>query len=307
MTTVISAPRERTRTTSLRSRVRRALAPYIFVGPFLVAFALFMVLPLISAFNNSFYADRLVGGRVFVGFDNYRRAFDDSLFWQSAWRVIRFGVVQVIVMLTLSTMFAIGINRMTSWVRHVYRLGIFLPFAIPSVVAALMWGYLYSKNIGPIPDLADAIGTPAVELLSPSWILFSIGNIVTWSFVGYNMIIIYAALQTIPPSLYEAAELDGATKFQQTRTITLPLLRPALLLTTVFSIIGTLQLFAEPETLRRLAPQSINSSFTPNLYALNIAFVSNDLSYAAAVSFIIGFIAFVLSYAFMFVSTKRNT
>jgi multiple sugar transport system permease protein len=282
-----------------RRRRRGKLTPYLFVAPFLVVFFLFLLWPIVNAFISSLFVERLIGGRSFAGGTNYVRVFNDPLFWAGVRRVIVFGVVQITVMITLATAFAIALDRMTSRLREVFRLGIFLPFAVPSAVAALMWGFLYSRNIGPAPQIAELFGTTAPNLLSADIILWSIGNIVTWSFVGYNMIIIYAALTTVPHDVYEAAAIDGATNWQTTRRITLPLIRPALLLATVFSIIGTLQLFNEPMILRQIAPQAIDSAFTPNLYAFNLSFVSQDLPYAAAVSFIIGVVAFILSYVFM--------
>lgn len=285
-------------------RIPRGAVPYLFIAPFLTVFLLFLLWPLANAFTSSLFTERIIGGTVFSGGANYRRVATDPLFWSGVRRVILFGLVQITVMIALAATFAIVIDRMTSRIREVFRLGIFLPFAVPSAVAALMWGFLYSRNIGPLPQIAEVFGATAPDLLSSSMILWSIGNIVTWSFVGYNMIIIYAALTTVPTDTYEAAAIDGASTGQTIWHITLPLIRPALLLATVFSIIGTLQLFNEPQILRTIAPQAINSSFTPNLYAFNLSFVSQDLPYAAAVSFIIGLVAFVLSYVFMTASSR---
>lgn len=289
-----------------RSRVARGAVPYLFIAPFFTVFLLFLLWPLANAFWSSLFTERIIGGTVFSGVGNYRRVASDPLFWAGVRRVLLFGVVQITIMITLAATFAIVIDRMVSRLKDVFRLGIFLPFAVPSAVAALMWGFLYSRNIGPLPEIADLFGTRAPDLLSSDLILWSIGNIVTWSFVGYNMIIIYAALTTVPTDVYEAAAIDGASTWQTIRRVTIPLIRPALLLATVFSIIGTLQLFNEPQILRTIAPQAINSSFTPNLYAFNLSFVSQDLPYAAAVSFIIGLVAFVLSYVFMTASSRGD-
>ena len=114
-----------------------------------------------------------------------------------------------------------------------------------------------------------------VDFLGPASVLWSIANIVTWTYVGYNMLIIIAQLKAIPGELYEAAKVDGAGPFRIARSIQLPLIAPALVLTTVFSIIGTLQLFAEPQVLTKFSP-AIDSQYTPNLSAYTTAFAYND-------------------------------
>ena len=122
-------------------------------------------------------------------------------------------------------------------------------------------------------------------------------NIVTWSFVGYNMIILHAALRSIPTELYEAARVDGAGEFRVAWSIKIPAIRPALLLTTIFSVIGTFQLFNEPNLLRILAPNVIGVGYTPNLYAYNLAFINQDINYAAAIAFLLGIVIMIVSYA----------
>ncbi len=132
----------------------------------------------------------------------------------------------------------------------------------------------------------------------------AIGNIVTWQYTGYNMIIMYAALQAIPPDLYEAALVDGATGWEVARYIKIPLIAPAIVLTCVFSIIGSLQLFTEPSIMSTLAPTVIQDHYTPNLYAYTLAFTNQQYNYSAAISFTLGAIVFVCSYIFMFATNR---
>jgi multiple sugar transport system permease protein len=134
--------------------------------------------------------------------------------------------------------------------------------------------------------------------------LASIGNIVTWQWTGYNMIILYAALQAIPPDLYEAALVDGATGWKVARYIKIPLIAPALVLTCVFSIIGSLQLFTEPQLMSTLASNVIGDHYTPNLYAYTLAFNDQQYNYSAAISFTLGAIVFICSYIFMFATNR---
>ena len=191
------------------------------------------------------------------------------------------------------------------WLSRFVRLGVFVPYAVPSVVAALMWGYLYGPEFGPIAQLAGALGLPAPNLLGEDFMLGSIANVVTWEFAGYNMIILYAALRAVPPELYEAAAVDGAGAWRTAWSVKVPALRPALLLALIFSVIGSFQLFNEPQLLQRLAPNVIDSAYTPNLYAYSLAFTSQDVNYAAAVSFLLGLIIVVVSYTVQ-LAVNRN-
>ncbi len=285
---------------------QRVVLPYLFLAPFLLLFLLFFILPLGYALGISFYADRLVGGTVFIGGQNYLQAFQDSSFWEGVRRMLLFMVVQVPVMLCLALIFALILDSGVAKLRTLFRLGFFLPYAIPSVVSALLWGYLYSPSFGPFAQIASYLHLPAPGFLTDSGMLASIGNIVTWQWTGYNMIILYAALQAIPPELYEAALVDGATGWKVARYIKIPLIAPALVLTCVFSIIGSLQLFNEPRIMWTIAPDVIGDHYTPNLYAYNLAFNDQQYNYSAAISFTLGAIVFVCSYIFMLVTNRRR-
>jgi multiple sugar transport system permease protein len=131
-------------------------------------------------------------------------------------------------------------------------------------------------------------------------------NIVTWEFVGYNMIIMYAALRSIPAELYEAAEIDGAGQFRLAWSVKIPAIRPAILLTVIFSIIGSFQLFTEPSLLSVIAPNVVINSFTPNFYAYNLAFVNQELNYAASIAFLLGLVIAVLSYVVQLGAERRE-
>jgi multiple sugar transport system permease protein len=285
---------------------QRVVLPYLFLTPFLILFLLFFILPLGYALGISLFADRLVGGTVFVGGQNYLQAFQDGSFWEGVRRMLLFMVVQVPVMLCLALLFALILDSGVAKLRTLFRLGFFLPYAIPSVVAALLWGYLYSPSFGPFTQLASSLHLPAPGFLTESGMLASIGNIVTWQWTGYNMIIMYAALQAIPPELYEAALVDGATGWKVARYIKIPLIAPALVLTCVFSIIGSLQLFNEPQIMETIAPTVIQDHYTPNLYAYTLAFTNQQYNYSAAISFTLGAIVFVCSYVFMLATNRRG-
>jgi multiple sugar transport system permease protein len=278
---------------------------YLFVAPFLLCFAALFLLPLVYAAYLSLFKEQLVGGTVFAGLDNYTKAFGDERLIGGILRVARFFLLQVPLMLLLALLAALAIDSGLLRISRFFRLGIFVPYAVPSVVAALMWGYLYGPDYGPFAQLADKIGAAAPPFLSAGWMLGSLANIVTWEFTGYNMIILYAALRAVPTDLYEAAAVDGAGAWRIAWSIKLPALRPALLLCLLFSVIGSFQLFVEPNLLQRLAPNVIDAAYTPNLYAFSQAFTSQDVNYAAAVSFLLGLIIVICSYAVLIVANRR--
>jgi multiple sugar transport system permease protein len=279
---------------------------YLFVLPFLVVFLAMLVLPLAYAAYLSLFREQLVGGTVFAGLDNYVRALQDERLMQGVLRVARFFVIQVPLMLLLSLIAALAIDSGLLRFAKVIRLGIFVPYAVPAVVATLMWGYLYGPDFGPFAQLAKNLGLSAPRFLSEGGMLGSIANIVMWEFVGYNMIILYAALRSIPHDLYEAAAVDGAGAWRIAWSIKVPALRPALLLCLIFSVIGSFQLFVEPQLLQRLAPNVIDSSYTPNLYAYTLAFTGQEVNYAAAVSFLLGLVIVIASYTVLLATNRRS-
>jgi len=274
-------------------------AGYVFVAPFLVLFLLLFMFPLGYAAYLSLFKDQLVGGTVFAGLANYTRALSDPQLLQGVGRVGLFFLIQVPIMLLISLAAALAIDSGLLRAARVFRLGVFLPYAVPSVVAALMWGYLYGPSFGPLARFG-------FDPLTDSLMLPALGNIVTWEFAGYNMIILYAALRTVPAERYEAAAVDGAGPWRTAWYIKIPALRPALLLCLVFSVIGSFQLFAEPNLVQRLAPNVINAGYTPNLYAYSLAFTSQQVNYAAAVSFLLGLVILVVSYAVLYTANRSR-
>ncbi|MEV4290727.1 sugar ABC transporter permease [Nonomuraea bangladeshensis] len=288
-------------------RPRGSWAGPLFVAPFLLLFLVLFLAPLAYAAYLSLFQNRLIGGTTFVGLDNYVTALQDPLLLKGVGRVALFFVIQVPVMLLLSLLFALALDSGLMRLARVVRLGVFVPYAVPSVVASLMWGYLYGPDYGPFAQLGRALSLPVPRFLSEDWMLPSLANIVTWEFVGYNMILLYAALRAVPQELYEAAAMDGAGAWRIAWSVKLPALRPALLLALVFSVIGSFQLFNEPNLLQRLAPDVIDSAYTANLYSYSLAFTSQQINYAAAVSFLLGLVIVIVSYAVLLTANRRRT
>lgn len=289
---------------SVRRAERRAAL--VLLLPFTLLFGAFFVLPIgYAGYQSVLRTERTgplgLGGSTteFAGLANYRAALDDAAFVDSIGRVLLFAAVQVPVMIGLATLLALLLDSASARGVPFFRGAFFLPYGVPGVIASIMWGFLYVPGVSPLVDLTG------IDFLGRDTVLWSIANIVTWEFAGYNMLVIVAQLKSVDTDLYEAAQIDGANAWGVIRHVKLPLVRPAIVLTTVFTIIGTLQLFAEPLVLRPLST-AINSSYTPNLAAYNQAFTNNNYSLAAAQSVILAGAACVLSFGFLYLTGRRT-
>jgi len=285
---------------------RRARTGFLFFAPFLLVFVAAIVAPLLYAIGLSLFRRRLIGGTTFVGLDNYLRAAADPQFLAGLGRVGLFLVVQVPVMLLLALFVALAIDSRRVWWPKLFRLGVFVPYAVPAVVGTLMWGFMYGAQFGLIGQVAEAFGMDPPDLLGSTLMLPALANIVTWQFVGYNMLILYAALRAIPQDLYDAAEVDGAGEFRKVWSVKLPALRPALLLATIFSVIGSFQLFTEPKVMSDLSPAVIGTSYTPNIYAYELAFNGQLVDYSAAISVLLGLVTIVVAYVVQLTTARRE-
>ena len=305
MTSSTLAP-PRARAGVAKARRRRSMIGWAFVAPFAAVFLVFLVAPLLYAFYLSLFKKALIGGTQFVLFDNYLKAFTDENFLNGVGFVLRFSIVLIPLQMLVSLVIALILDVVTTRFAKFSRLMVFLPYAIPAVIGALMWGFLYSKNFGPLGELFGLVGATAPDFLSPDLIFFGLLNIVTWQWAGYYMVILYAALQGIDPSIYEAARIDGANNWQIAVRIKVPLISNSLLLILVFALIGTLQFFNEPMMLKFLAAGSIGPDFTPNMYAYQQAFALANFNYGSAISFALGIVVFICVYIFMFATRKRG-
>ncbi|MBB5783303.1 carbohydrate ABC transporter permease [Nonomuraea jabiensis] len=275
---------------------RKSQIGLAFIAPFGALFALVFIVPILYAAYLSLFQDKLVGGNTFVGFANYGKLFQDPQFWDGVGRVFRFTLVQVPIMLLFAMALALALDSMRVHGTRFMRVTIFLPYAVPAIVATLMWGFLLGVKYGLFGSLNDALGTD-LDPFAPGTTLISIGLMVTWAFTGFNMLIFYAALKAVPRELYEAAAIDGANELQIVRAIKLPALRGSLVVTIIFSIIGTFQMFNEPQILPSMVANSgVTTFYTPNLYAYNLAFTGSQQGYAAALALVMAAITITVAY-----------
>ncbi|BDV32298.1 carbohydrate ABC transporter permease [Microbacterium terricola] len=306
MTVVQGAPPMVVDAPLLKRRRRRDWRGWQFAAPFAVVFLIVFIAPLAYALYLSLFQNRMIGGNSFVGIDNYVAALTDPQFWDGFLRVVIFLLIQVPIMLVLALVAALAIDSARLYASGVFRMVIFLPYAVPAVVAVLVWGFMYGSNFGLVADINRMLGATVVQPFSANWILASIGNIVTWEFVGYNMLIFYSSLKTIPTDLYEAAAIDGARGWQVIKAIKLPAARGAIVIATIFSIIGSFQLFNEPNVLQPLANNVITTYFTPNMYAYNLSFAGQQYNYAATIAIIMGVITAVIAYVVQLRGTRKE-
>ncbi|MFD7654816.1 carbohydrate ABC transporter permease [Actinosynnema sp. NPDC059797] len=281
-------------------------APYAFVAPAVVLFALAFLLPIGYTVYLSLFRVEVKGlglGRgsrseVFAGLDNYVRAFTDAELGAGVVRVLVYGGILVPTMLGLALVFALLLDEERVRARGFARIAIFLPYAIPGVIATLLWGFLYLPATSPLNQALRGLAAPEVDFLSPTGIYFALANIAVWGGVGYNMVVLYTALRAIPRDLYEAARVDGCTPLQVALRVKVPMLAPALVLTTLFSVIATLQVFAEPTTLAPLT-NSLSRTWTPLMKVYQDAFARGDVHSAAATSVLIGLGTGVISFGLL--------
>ncbi|MBN9645239.1 carbohydrate ABC transporter permease [Corynebacterium mendelii] len=299
---------------SIRKRARRkALYGWAFLSPFAVLFLIVFVVPIFTSAYEAFFQVKAAGGglygggesqRVFVGAENFINAATAPNFWHGMGRVFLFGIVQIPIMILIALALALVLDSVAAKHQKIYRLLYFLPYAIPGIIAAIIWIYLYTPDVSPIMKLLGI----SPDMFSHNVVLWSMANVTTWTYTGYNMLIFYSALQSVPRELYEAARIDGATEWQLNTKIKIPMLSSAVLLTVLLSIIGTIQLFNEPAMFQKTA--SLPADYMPMLMALavkneqvTIGGVSGA-GPAAALSLVMAVIAGVMALVYAMIQRK---
>jgi multiple sugar transport system permease protein len=287
-------------------------APYAFLAPALILFAAFLAAPIVYTVYLSLRRVQVKGlglgagsrSEVWAGLSNYARSMTDPDFLPSVERIGAYGAIVVPIMLGLALLMALLLDAGRTRVGTFARTAIFLPYAVPAVVASLLWGFLYLPRVSPIVDAMQGAGINPPNFLGNSWVLWAVANIAVWGGTGFNMIVLYTALRAIPTDLFEAARLDGASDTQIALRIKIPIIAPSLVMTFVFSLIATLQVFAEPMTLRPLS-NTISTTWTPLMKVFRDAFTRNDVYSAAATSVVIAVASFVLSFGFLKIVGSR--
>ncbi|MFI2105502.1 carbohydrate ABC transporter permease [Isoptericola sp. NPDC019693] len=295
-----------------RSR-RRVAAPLLFMLPAAVLFVAFLAIPICYAVYLSVRGMRVTPGggpfgiirETWVGLDNYAAALTDPEFLAGFGRLFVYGIIAVPVTLGLALTFALLLDLPRVRGTRFSRTAIFIPYAVPGVVATLLWGFLYLPSTSPLNWILERVGLSGIEVLQGPMLFPAVANIAIWSGVGFNMIILFTSLRGIPAEIYEAARLDGATEWDIAYRIKVPLVGPALVLTGLFALIGTLQVYGEPTTLRPMTSE-ISQTWVPLMTIYRDAFTRDDLSLAAASSVALALGTLVVSVVLLRVTQKRS-
>jgi len=285
-------------------------APYVFLSPFVILFAVFGIFPLGFSLYLAFQSwepTSGLGAMEFVGLDNYAFALQDEWFWKSlkntAWLALASGVPQHLVAIPLAYFIHSSFKTLRNGVVGAY----FMPYITSTVAIAILFSSLFSTDYGlinvginvlsQVPVLGGLMPANPVDWLNdPDNIKPAISMIVFWRYVGFNVVLYLAALQTIPADIYEAATMDGAGRFQQFFYITLPSLKPMIFFGVTLSVIGGLQLFEEPFILTGGRGGSDQSGMTTAIYLYRMAFDFNDFGAASAMSWLLFILVALLTW-----------
>jgi ABC-type sugar transport system permease subunit len=266
---------------------------WVLIAPALIGFVVFAVYPTLRGIYLSFTDFKVLTPPTWIGLDNFVELVGDDVFWSSLAVTVYFVVLSVSLSMAVSVITAAVLHRLTS--STVIRGLIILPFLISGVVAATVWSWLLDTQLGIVNILIEQLGGEGIQFLtSRGWAIPSIALISVWKSMGYTAIIIFAGLQTIPPSIYEAGRIDGANELQMFRRLTLPLLRPILALVLVLNVIGAFQVFDLVQVTTKGGPA--NASNVLQMYIYSKAFGQFDFGYASAMSLALFAILIVITF-----------
>ncbi|MDO5424092.1 MAG: sugar ABC transporter permease [Eubacteriales bacterium] len=268
---------------------------WVFILPSLFLITVFVFYPMIQAFVTSFQTG--AGNKLgWAGISNYRRLLTDATFKMALKNTMLYLVIQVPVMILLALVISSMLNDKKLKCKGLFRTAIFLPCVTSLVAYSIVFKSMFATDgfINAFLMKIHVIAEPIGWITDPFWAKVLIILAITWRWTGYNMIFYLSGLQSIDDSIYEAADIDGASAVRKFKSITLPMLKPIILFTTISSTIGTLQLFDEPMNITAGGPA--NATVTISQYIYNILFkYSSDFGYAAAVSYVIVVLIVALS------------
>jgi multiple sugar transport system permease protein len=301
-----SAPRAR-RTAGLR----RLTACGVLMAPFFALLVTVFLIPVGTAVYLSFYSDDQPGlgfgpeRTVFVGLRGYAAVLTDPTFLGGLGTVALYCLIYLPLMVAGALALALLLDSGVVRLRAFAQLGLFLPHAVPGIIAALIWLYLYTPGISPVIDLF-ARADITIDFLGVHTVIPSIVNIAVWSNLGYNMVVFYAALRAVPREVIEASVVDGAGPVRTALRVKTPMVRASIVMVALFTLIWALQLFTEPMLLSQSSPM-INSRFSPSMYIYDAAFNRNNYSLAAASSVVLLVCTIALSYGVTRFTSRADT
>ena len=243
---------------------RKNILPYLLVSPYLIFVTVFVMFPVLFCFFLTFHKWNIISPMHFIGVDNYARLFHDRLFWKAIGNTLKFLLVHIPLQLIVSLFLAQLLNQKIKAISF-FRASFFLPVIVSGVVVTILWQQLFGFDSGIFNRVLSGIGLPKIGwLVNPDIAIYSIAVMATWKNVGLYVILFLVGLQTVPPQYYEAAKLEGATRWQQFYHITLPMINPTIFLVVVLSTIGGFSLFIEPYIMTGGGPlnQTLSECYT---------------------------------------------
>ncbi|MEV1174878.1 sugar ABC transporter permease [Nonomuraea sp. NPDC049784] len=295
MTSATLAKGAVTQAPTIRSRVRRSRIGFLYVLPFFVSFALFLLWPTVYGLWMSLTDRDLAAGAEpkMVGLANYAEALTDPMVWTTFGNTVLFTVLTTIPLVVLALVAALLVNMGLPG-QWVWRMSFFLPYLLASTVVSLFWKWLYNPELGLINAVLGAFGAEGQKWLQdPDFAMAAIAVTTTWWTLGFNFLLYLAALQNIPGTVYEAASIDGAGKWRQLFSITLPLLRNTTVLILVLQILASLKVFDQIYQMTAGGPDDSTRSIL--MYVFDTGFTGYRLGYASAISYVFFAIILVLS------------
>jgi len=278
----------------------------VFILPFIIMFLFFLVIPIIYALYDSFFTTRLIGGTVFTGVSNYESVLTNGAFWRGMLRTFIYAAIQVPVLIVIATFFATMFDMGIAKWGAVFRTIFFIPFAVPTVVAGVMWSFLLEDPYGPLDRIIYDLGGGHYNFMGAGApLLGSIIVIAIWEWAGYTMVILFTALRSVPRDVVESAVIDGARLGRVITRVKLPMIAPAITLVGILNIIGALQLFVEPEVLT-VFTTNVSYNYTPTIYLYNQAYAAQEYNLAAAISFVLALIIIVISVSFVLLRRRKG-
>ncbi|MEU8361308.1 sugar ABC transporter permease [Nonomuraea sp. NPDC048882] len=265
---------------SFRQRLGDLPVALMFVLPATIGFALFYLWPALRGAYLSLTKFNVLTPPTFIGLDNYERLFGDRLFWNALKVTAEYVVLNIAGQTVAAMVLAVLMYRLTK--SMIVRGVVLLPYLVANVVVALVWYWMLDFQIGVVNNVIEWFGLDRVAFFGSDWAIPTIAGINTWRHTGYTALLIFAGLQTIPPSVYEAAAIDGASEWKTFWRVTLPLLRPVMALVMVLSVIGSFQVFDTIAVTTAGGP--INATRVIYFYIYDMAFTRFNFGYAAALS-----------------------
>lgn len=296
-----------------RTKVRREISPahkqdwklaWILIAPALLGFLVFSAYPTLRGIYLSFTNFKVLSAPEWIGLDNFKTLIGDSMFWHSLGVTVYFVLFSVVLGIVIAMVTAVILHRLTK--STAIRGLIILPFLISSVVAGVTWSWMLDAQLGIVNVALKALTGNRVQFLTDSnWAIPSIALISVWKSMGYTTILIFAGLQTIPPQVYEAGRLDGASEIQMFWRITLPLLRPILAMVVILTVIGAFQVFDLVQVTTKGGPAGATNVL--QMYIYDKAFGQFDFGYASTMSLALFAMLIIITFIQMRLTRANET